>query len=318
MNIKKRKISIAITASLSAVLLIGGTIALASCFTNKTTEKNNESPIKIETNNVLAKKVSDTEYQLIATVYPEYNFNKSVKWELSFKDSSSEWAKGKQIADYITLNVDATDCTIANVVLKKAFGEQIIITCSSVNYPDIKASCTIDYEKKIEDINFYLNNDKNASNPYIKEGDKIKSDYEITYSSVYSLDKEYSDIKVTTDVYLEDQEPGVYITKYDASGKTINYKTVLNYLTSILNNEATFSTTALMNRIKNDVDADIFLGNENIEEKELYVAHLKKQGFVFRGQLYDGTKKVKESTKTYKLKLKDVTSLSLSENMIIF
>lgn len=318
MNIKKKKISIIVTASLSAVLLIGGTIAFASYYSNKTIKEEDDSPIKIETNNVLAKKISDKEYQLTATVYPEYNFNKSVKWDLAFKNASSEWANGKEIADYVTLNIDENDPTIANILLKQAFGEQIIVTCSSINYPDIKASCTIDYEKKIEDVNFYLNNDKEASDPYIKEGDKIKSDYEITYSPTYSLDKEYSDLKVTTDVYLENQEPGSYVIKYDSTGKTINYKTVLSYLTAILNNETTFSTTTLMNKIKNDPDADIFLGNENMEEKELYVSHLKTQGFTFRGQLYEANKKIKESSKTYKLKLKDVTSLSLSENMIIF
>ncbi len=317
MNKKKKKIAIVSIACVSCLLLVGGVITTKTILDNRQVSYVDNSLI-IKSNNVKAKKISEDEYELNATVYPEYNFNKAVTWKLKFTDENATWATDKNVNDYIDLTVDSTDQTIAKIKLKQAFGEQITITCCSTNYPDIYASCTIDYEKKVEGVNFFINNDKTMQNPYISEGDSIKTDYTVNYSPVYSLDKEYSDLRLTVDVYLKDYEPDEYKIPYDSTGKKINYATVLNYLKSLINNGSKFSTTILMDKIKNDPEADISLGNENIEEKELYVKALKQQSFVFRGQLYEGNNKIKEDTKEYILKLKDVTSLSLSDSVIIF
>ncbi len=318
MNKKRKKIAIVSIACVSCLLLLGGVVTTTTILNNRHVDNFEDNSLIIKSNNVKAKKISDNEYQLTATVYPEYNFNKAVTWSLKFSNESSSWAVDKNVKDYVEIVVDEKDQTIANIKLKQAFGEQITVMCASTNYPDIYASCTIDYEKKVEGVSFYINDDKSLTNPYISEGDSIKTDYKVEYSPVFSLDKEYSDLRLTVDVYLKDHEPGEYKILYDSSGKKIDYTTVINYLKSLINNGTKFSTTILMDKIKNNPDADISLGNENIEEKELYVKALKEQQFTFRGQLYEGDNKLKEDVKSYTLKLKDVTSLSLSESIIIF
>ncbi len=314
---KRTKILCISLACVGCLLTIGGCIALSTSNKNNVEEDNN-SPLIIKNNNIKSEKISDTEYKLIATVYPEYNFNKSVEWSSTFKDPSSEWANGKNVNEYLKLTVDSNDLTICNIKLLQAFGEQIVITCSSTNYPDIKASCTIDYEKKVVSTDFYINYGLSGVNSFISEGDYVKSSYSVNYSPIYSLDKEYSNLKMNVDIYPENGEPGYNTIPYDGTGKTINYNCVVNYLTGLLNNTSTFSTTILMNNIKNDLEADIFLGNEYIEEKELYVAHLKEQNFIFRGRLFEGEKLLLTETQSLKLKLKDVTGISLSNSSIIF
>ena len=314
---KKRNKIIITLSCVGCLLLTGGIIALSS-IQNSNKEDESSSPLVIKNNNIKSEKLSDTEYKLIATVYPEYNFNKSVEWTMAFKNPNSEWSNGKNVEDYLGISVDSNDLTVCTIKLKQAFGEQIVITCSSTNYPDIKASCTIDYEKKIVSSSLYINYGLSGVNAYINEGDYVKSSYTVEYSPTYSLDKEYSNLKLNVDIYPENGEPGINTIPYDSTGKTINYSCVVRYLTSLLNNSTTFSTTTLMNNIKNDDEADIFLGNEYIMEKELYVAHLKNQNFIFRGRLYEGEKLLFTNTQSLKLKLKDVTSISLSNSTIIF
>lgn len=92
-----------------------------------------------------------------ATITPANATDMSVAWSVKFKNAESTWAKGKNVSDYITLSATKQSYgSLCAVSCKKAFGEQIILTCTANENNEITAQATIDYAKRITGINFSL------------------------------------------------------------------------------------------------------------------------------------------------------------------
>lgn len=74
-----------------------------------------------------------------ATLSPDYIVDKTVSWSIAWKGTNSA-----NVNDYITItpSADTLTCTVA---VKKAFTQQIILTCTANTNKDVKATCTIDY-----------------------------------------------------------------------------------------------------------------------------------------------------------------------------
>ena len=92
---------------------------------------------------------------LMATISPETADNKAVDWSVAFANQSSSWAKGKNVADYVTVMPSSDGALTATVNCLKAFGEQIIITVTSRANPRATAECTLDYARRILDTAIY-------------------------------------------------------------------------------------------------------------------------------------------------------------------
>ena len=95
----------------------------------------------------------DSEYSSIsveAVVLPANASDKSVNWSVTFADPSSDWATGKAVADYLTVTPASSGSAKATIKCLQPFGEQIIVTVSSVSNPTAKASCTIDFLHRIK------------------------------------------------------------------------------------------------------------------------------------------------------------------------
>ena len=92
---------------------------------------------------------------LTATVSPETADNKAVDWSVAFVNPSSSWAKGKNVADYVTVTPTSDGALTANVNCLKAFGEQIKVTVTSRVNSEAKAECTLDYARRILDTALY-------------------------------------------------------------------------------------------------------------------------------------------------------------------
>lgn len=92
---------------------------------------------------------------ITATVLPETVSDKSVTFTFAFKDPSSEWARGKDVKDYLSVTA-GIDNISATVKCLQAFGEQIVITASSVtpnkNGEPVRKTCTVDYLQRIKDV----------------------------------------------------------------------------------------------------------------------------------------------------------------------
>jgi len=93
---------------------------------------------------------------LTATVKPDNTAeNTGVNWDIKWKNVSSSWATGKTVTDYVTITpsgegyAESKTVTLANL---QPFGEQIIVTATARDNPDVTASCNVDYAQKVTDF----------------------------------------------------------------------------------------------------------------------------------------------------------------------
>ncbi len=94
--------------------------------------------------------ITETAYTVTATVTGESLTaeQKKVTWGAAeFKDPSSEWANGKEVSTYVTATPDGNRITVSCL---QAFGEQIIVKCSSSAVPGVSKDLTIDYARSLE------------------------------------------------------------------------------------------------------------------------------------------------------------------------
>lgn len=89
---------------------------------------------------------------MTATIIPASALDKRVNWSVEWVDSTSEWAKGKTVTDYVTVTADTTDSRIATVNCSAPFGSQIKVVATSVANEQATANCLVDYYKKGEDM----------------------------------------------------------------------------------------------------------------------------------------------------------------------
>lgn len=83
--------------------------------------------------------------------------NIKVRWSIAFANPTSKWADGKNVTDYATVTVPPLTPSIgnrfkANLTVKQAFGEQIIITATRQDDEKISATCTVDYERRVTEF----------------------------------------------------------------------------------------------------------------------------------------------------------------------
>ena len=86
---------------------------------------------------------------LTATIEPADATNQAVTWSAAFVNPSSTWATGKDVADYLTVTPASSGSLTATVSCAQPFGEKIRITVTSNDNPEAKATCTVDYAKRV-------------------------------------------------------------------------------------------------------------------------------------------------------------------------
>lgn len=92
---------------------------------------------------------AETAYALTASISPSEATNINVDWTVSWKNSSSAWASGKNASDYVSVVPTSDGALTANVSCLSAFGEQIAVTCTSRDNSEAKATCYFDYVKRV-------------------------------------------------------------------------------------------------------------------------------------------------------------------------
>ena len=102
----------------------------------------------------------DTDYEgetltITATLSPVTTENKTIVWSAAWTDAESEWASGKEMADYFALSSDSSESGESiSLNCKKAFGEQITVRAESDEDETIFATCKVDFRKKIESLQY--------------------------------------------------------------------------------------------------------------------------------------------------------------------
>ena len=191
----------------------------------------------------------DTDYEsktltITAMVSPDNSAdNTGLDWSMAFKNPASEWATGKTLSDYMTLTPSGTDVAgskTVSVKCLKPFGEQIVITATSQDNPEVKATCTADFAQRIEsatlkfgDLNVNLGGETNVKWELNPNGAGVggatsvtteKSDvYTIAEDLTYTVTAESS---FTEESYFKLNGTGVTYTApgdITESGLTFNY-----------------------------------------------------------------------------------------------
>lgn len=140
---------------------------------------------------------------LQATVLPDNAANKTVDWSVTFKNPSVAWAKNKVATDYITVTPSGDGSTRATVTCLENFGAQILITVTSRDNTEAKATCTVDYARKLLGYKF----------GFINSG--ISSDVnEWFMPTQYSDDKEVLEQSVKVSLYQPSNFDGGIINEY--------------------------------------------------------------------------------------------------------
>lgn len=152
----------------------------------------------------------DTGYEsetltITATVSPDNSAdNTGLDWSMAFKNPSSEWATGKTLADYMTLTPSGTDAAgskTVSVKCLKPFGEQIVITATSQDNPEVTATCMADFAQRIEsaalkfgDLNINLGGDTNVKWELNPNGAGVGGATNVTTekSDVYTLAEDFT------------------------------------------------------------------------------------------------------------------------------
>lgn len=161
------------------------------------------SPAAYAANGVSA--LADTAYTLTASVEPDYAGEKTFDWSIKFEDGSSSWANGKPVTDYVTVTPSLDGADTATVECKQAFGERILVTCTSRDYTGLSATCTVDYAQRITGMDVTLEGSR-TGDVAIPEGEEVSIDFTYyggtssynvytltatpTYSDVYTLAEE--------------------------------------------------------------------------------------------------------------------------------
>ena len=94
--------------------------------------------------------LAESAVSITATITPAEADDKTVDWSIKWKNASSSWATGKTVTDYVTITPTSDGALTANAECKQAFGEQIVITCTSRMNSKATAEVTVDYVKKLE------------------------------------------------------------------------------------------------------------------------------------------------------------------------
>ena len=181
---------------------------------------------------------------ITATVSPDNSAdNTGLDWSMAFKDPSSAWATGKTLTDYMTLTPSGTDAAGSkkvSVKCLKPFGEQVVITATSQDNPEVTASCTADFAQRIEsatlkfgDLNVSLGGDTNVKWELNPNGAGVGGATNVTTekSDVYTLAEDFTytvtaESSYTEESYFKLNGTGVTYTApgdITESGLTFNY-----------------------------------------------------------------------------------------------
>ena len=99
----------------------------------------------------MASSTSDNTKTITASVYPT-SATSRLQWSIAWKNPNSTWASGKNISDYLAVNVSSIKST-ATVVCKQAFGEQAIVTAKC---DDLSKTVTVDYTERLLSFDIWL------------------------------------------------------------------------------------------------------------------------------------------------------------------
>lgn len=89
--------------------------------------------------------LAENAYSLNVAYTPADTTYQATTYTIKFKNPSSDWAKGKTVTDYATIEQSSVGSKDAVLTVLKPFSEQIIVTATNDRNAAIKATTTVDY-----------------------------------------------------------------------------------------------------------------------------------------------------------------------------
>lgn len=180
-----------------------------------------------------ATSLANGEYDAVtvkATVKPENATYKEVDWAIAWDQEeidkqediwNSWWQGDEQITDYVTVTPTTDGSTTATVKCLQPFGVPAIITVTSRNNPNAKATCRVDFVKRIVSAEFAFSDvNDDESNLFVISGDFVEG-------GTNTVEEEYVSLPANDDMpaymhlnpqgleWQEDNEEGDYDTIQD-------------------------------------------------------------------------------------------------------
>lgn len=100
------------------------------------------------TANDAASTLAETSYTITATIEPA-SARQNANWSVAWANGSSAWATGKTVTDYVTITPTEEGSLTATLACVKPFSEQVILTVSAMGNADKTATCTVDYQQRL-------------------------------------------------------------------------------------------------------------------------------------------------------------------------
>ena len=247
-----------------------------------------------------------------ATITPSDATNKKVDWSVAFKNAGSEWANGKNISDYVTVTPTSDGSLNADVTCKAAFGEQIILTVTSRDNAEAKATATVDYRKKVIDCEIKLNGSDSGLVDFSLAG----TSYEITATPVMSVGTIENEITVSIKGRRNSEwYEGVHILlkKHQNNNLPDDFELVNNTVFSSINFASSLikitNYNDLIPKIKNTIK-DYYINGSNKKIMDIVVTYTGEDG-----KTATFTKEIKIGTVNFN---KGVEGVTLDQPSIIF
>ena len=92
--------------------------------------------------------LAETSYTIKATIEPA-SARQNANWSVAWANGSSAWATGKTVTDYVTITPTEEGSLTATLACVKPFSEQVILTVSAMGNADKTATCTVDYQQRL-------------------------------------------------------------------------------------------------------------------------------------------------------------------------
>lgn len=129
----------------------------------------------------------ESSYTLTATVTPAEATNKSVTYSVAWQNPSSSWASGKSVTEYVRVTQATAGSLTATVDCLKAFGEKVIVTCTSDEDDSVSATCVVDYVKRVNSVSLNISGDNvtgaTGTMRVVGFEDNITVGYTVNYSA---------------------------------------------------------------------------------------------------------------------------------------
>lgn len=190
----KRKNLIVVLSVLCAISIICLMVALAFCSDNNNEylpanipleTKDETEVISLSVGEAVSASDDSLSKTITAVVSPTINNNSLVDWSLSWQSADSDFAKGKNVGDYMLVTPLTDGSLTAIVSCTQPFGETIILRVQSRVKTNVYATCRLEYIKRFENFTVSVTND-NVSVSKINFSDD-SSLYHFDFDGVFSL-----------------------------------------------------------------------------------------------------------------------------------